>query len=145
MAALEEFLLRDHPEVLAKAGDLGRHAEKAWIDLTVGSDSLTRIATTSEIERLKAEWAGPEPSPLEKLLVDHIAIAYLAQRQAEIAATQTKGTIAQAAFRLKKIESAQRRFLAAMKSLATLRALQPRLACPIRGPRLYDPEGRKVG
>jgi hypothetical protein len=144
LAELEEFL-RDQPEVLATAGDLARHAEKAWIDLVVGKDSFTRIAVTSQVEELKTELAGSDPSPLEKLLVDHIAVAHLAMRQAEVSTAQLGGSIAQAAFRLKKAESAQRRFLLATKSLATLRALQPRMAHPITGPRLYDPEKRKLG
>jgi hypothetical protein len=79
--------------VLAAAGDLARHAEKVWTDLVVGTDAFTRVAVASQVERLKAELAGPDPSPLEKLVVDHTAIAYLAQRQAEISAAQTGGTI----------------------------------------------------
>ncbi|MBA4190664.1 MAG: hypothetical protein C0467_21980 [Planctomycetaceae bacterium] len=144
MGELEAFL-KDQPEVLAAAGDLARHAEKAWIDLLVGADSFTRVAVASQVERLKAELAGPDPSPLEKLLVDHVVVAHLAERQAELIATQTAGSIPQAAFRLKKAESAQRRFLLATKSLATLQALQSQATRPVKGPRLYDPEGRKTG
>jgi len=144
LAELEAFL-KDQPEVLAAAGDLARHAEKAWIDLTVGEDMFTRIAVASQIERLKAELAGPDPSPLGKLLVDHVVVAHLAGRQAELSATQTAGSIPQAAFRLKKAESAQRRFLLASKALATFQALQPRATRTVKGPRLYDPEGRKTG
>jgi len=144
LAELEAFL-KDQPEVLAAAGDLARHAEKVWTDLVVGADSFTRIAVASQVERLKAELAGPDPSPLEKLLVDHTAIAYLAQRGAELSAAQSGGTIPQAAFRLRKAESAQRRFLLATKSLATLQALQSQATRPVKGPRLYDPEGRKTG
>lgn len=144
LAELEAFL-RDQPEVLAAAGDLARHAEKAWIDLVVGADSFTRVAVASQVERLKAELAGPDPTPLEKLLVDHVVVAHLAERQAELGAAQPGGSIQQAAFRLKKAESAQRRFLTAAKSLATLRALAPRAARPTGTLRLYDPEGRKTG
>lgn len=144
LAELDEFL-KDQSEVLAVAGDLARHAEKAWIDLVVGSDSFTRMAVASQVERLKAELAGPDPSPLEKLLIEHVAIAHLAERQAELSAAQTGGSIPQAAFRLKKAESAQRRFLAAAKALATLRALQPRAGFPRDNLRLFDPEGRKTG
>lgn len=144
LAELEAFL-KDQPEVLAAAGDLARHAEEAWIDLVVGADSFTRVAVASQVERLKAELAGPDPSPLERLLVDHVVVAHLAERQAELSAAQTGGSVQQAAFRLKKAESAQRRFLLATKSLATLRALQPRVTRPVKGPRLYDPEGRKTG
>lgn len=144
LAELEAFL-KDQPDVLAIAGDLARHAEKAWIDLVVGADSFTRLAVASQVERLKAELAGPDPSPLEKLLAEHVAVAHLAERQAEMSAAQTGGSIPQAAFRLKKAESAQRRFLAAARSLATLRALQPRATRPGDGLRVFDPEGRKTG
>lgn len=144
LSELEAFL-KDQPEVLAMAGDLARHAERAWIDQVAGPDSFTRVAVADQVERLKAELAGPDPSPLEKLLVDHLVVAHLAERQAELSATQTGGSIQQAAFRLKKAESAQRRFLAAAKSLATLRALQPRSARPTDTLRLFDPDSRKTG
>lgn len=143
LAELEEFL-KGHPEVLAVAGDLARHAEKVWIDIVVGTDSFTRVAVTSQVEHLKAELAGPDPSPLERLLADHVVMAHLAERQAELSAAQTDGSIQQASFRLKKAESAQRRFLAATKSLATLRALQPRVTRPNDRLRIFDPE-RKTG
>src|SRR5579871_3543917 len=104
LAKLEAFL-RDHPEVLVAAGDLARHAEREWIAAVVGADSFTRLAVTADLERLKAELAGPDPSPLEKLLADHVAVAHLAERQAELTAARTGGTLPQAAFRLKKAES----------------------------------------
>lgn len=144
LAELEAFL-KDQPEVLAHAGDLARQVEREWISRLAGADALLRLAVTSGVERLKAELAGPDPSPLEQLLVDHIAVAHLVERQAELSAAQTGGSISQAAFRLKKAESAQRRFLAAAKSLATLRALQPRAGSPRDSLRLFDPEGRKTG
>ena len=69
----------------------------------------------------------------------------MAERQAELLVAQTGGSITQAAFRLKTAESAQRRFLAATKALATLRALQPRATRPTGTLRVFDPEGRKTG
>lgn len=144
LAELEAFL-KDQPEVLAYAGDLARHALSAWLDRLVGTDSFTRLAVTSEVERLKAELAGHDPGPLEKLLADHVAVAHLAERQAELSAAQTGGSIPQAAFRLKTAESAQRRFLAAAKALATLRALRPRAGFPRDSLRVFDPGGRKTG
>ena len=143
LAELEAFL-RKHPDVLAAAGDLAKHAEKAWIDLVVGSDSFTRVAVTSQFEQLKRELAGPGPSPLEKLLVDHVAVTHLAERQAELTAAQIGRSLQQAAFRLKKAESAQKRFLAATKLLANLRAMQPRSNRPLEPLKLFDPKGRKT-
>ncbi len=84
--------------------------------------------------------AGPDQSPLEKFLADHV-VAQLA----ELLAAQTGGSLPRAAFRLKTAEAAQRRFLAATKSLTALRALQPRAGFPRDGLWVFDPEGRKTG
>jgi hypothetical protein len=79
---------------------------------------------------------------LEKLLVDEIGLCYLAQRQAQIAASATGGSVVQAAFRLRRAESAQKRYLASMKTLANLRALVPAGLVPQNGLRIH-PESRK--
>jgi hypothetical protein len=55
------------------------------------------------------------------------------------AASPAGGSLEQAAFKLKRAESSQKRLLAATKTLATLRALVPAGLVPARPLRLHDP------
>ena len=134
--------LDQHPEIHKTVGDLTRRAEDVWLDLLVGNDVLGRESVRRELTSLKTDLTGEHPAALEKLLVDEIGLCYLAQRQAQIAASTTGGSIVQAAFRLRRAESAQKRYLASMKTLANLRALVPAGLVPQNGLRIH-PESRK--
>ena len=134
LAALRQFL-NGHPEVWQACGDLGKVAERAWLDLLAKDDALAQESAARHLARLKADLAGPEPLALEQLLVDEVGICYLAKKHAEItAASPSGGSLAQAGFRLKRVESAQRRFVRAVKTLAGLRALLPEGLSPLPRP-----------
>ena len=144
LADLRAFM-DDHPEVEEHVGDLAKHAEAHWISLLTGDDCLTREAVTRHLAHLKANLGRARASPVEKLVIDLVAITYLAERQAEIAAASAeRSSIDQAAFRLKRAESAQRRFLNSLKMLSQMRALLPQGQTPGEGPRLYDPARKAV-
>ena len=85
LVALRRFL-DQHPEVWSVCGDLGKVAERAWLDLLAKNDTLAQESVTRHLAQLKADLAGPEPLALEKLLVDEIGICYLAKKHAEITA-----------------------------------------------------------
>lgn len=145
--ALEELrkLLDEHPEVCRHVGNLGKIAENAWLELLVEDNALGREATRRQLAALKSKLAGDHPTPLEQLLVDNVTVAYLGQKHAEIReACDSGGSAQQAAYRLKRSESAQRRYLAAIKTLSTLRAKVPAGLAPLKGLKLHDP-GQKVG
>jgi hypothetical protein len=138
------LFLDGHPEVEAHVGDLARLAEAAWVELLVGKDALTGEAVKRQLTQLKDGLAGSRPSAVEKLVVDLVAVNYLAERQAEIAAAAPDNkSLDQAAFRLKRAESTQRRYLNSLKMLSHLRALIPQGLVPEDGPRLFDPD-RKI-
>jgi hypothetical protein len=72
-----------------------------------------------------------------------VGVAWLGVHLAEIQAASPAGaSLGQAAFRLKRAESSQKRLLAATKTLATLRALVPQGLVPARPVSLYDPESK---
>jgi hypothetical protein len=141
LTELRHFMDR-HPEIEESVGDLARMAESAWLDLLVGQNKLARESVQRLLVKLKRDLAGQHPTDLEKLLVDDIGICYLAKRQAEIAAAGSGGSLTQAAIRFRRAESAQRRFLSAVKTLTNLRALVPEGLAPLNPLRLH-PEGRK--
>jgi hypothetical protein len=125
-------LLDERPEIWEQAGDLARHAEQALLELVAGRSLFAREAVGRKLAELKAGLAGPEPTPLERLLVERIAVCWLEVHHLDlevaalprVPAAGPPGVYAQ-----RRLDSAQRRYLQAIKALATVRKLLlPRLA-----------------
>jgi hypothetical protein len=115
-----------HPEVWETVGNLAKLAERYWIDLVVGQEFLASESVQRYVEKLRADLLGPEPTRMERVLVDEVVASYLAARHADLMASQP-GTcsVALAALRYRRCESAQRRHQRALKNLAVLRAKVP--------------------
>src|SRR5205807_3945605 len=71
LTALPELqkLLDKRRELWEKAGDLAQHAEMTILTMISGKDLFGKEAIKRKLAELKAELAGPSPTPLEKLLV----------------------------------------------------------------------------
>ena len=134
-------VLEEHPEVWRHAGDLAAHAERAWVELAVGPDLLAREALTRHLAALKAELAGPAPTPLERLLVERVAATWLQVSYADAAAAQARDvSVKQAELAMERQDRAHRRHLAAVATLATVRRLLPAAPSPRRSsPAVADP------
>jgi hypothetical protein len=118
--------LDEHPRVWQTHANLALQAQEAWLGLAAGPDRLLREALRRHLEQLQADLAGPEPSPVERLLVGRAAALWLQVHQADLASAQARGASAPAAA-LRELqrrqESAERRFQAAIKQLAVVRKL----------------------
>src|SRR4051794_11445512 len=57
-----------NPWVWDRYGDLAQQSQAAWLRLIAGPDLLLRESVERKAAQLRAELAGPEPSPLERLL-----------------------------------------------------------------------------
>jgi hypothetical protein len=123
LAALREALDR-HPEVWRAYGDLAAHARNAWIELIAGQDLALKESLYRQIEAMRAELAGPAPSPLEALLVERIVACWLQLGQADAAVARAGNmSVPQAEYARKRQDSAHRRYLTAIGALAMLRKL----------------------
>jgi hypothetical protein len=118
-------VLDDHPEIWKLHGDLARQGEEAWIKRIAAEDLLISQSLRRQVEQMRAEMTGPAPTALDSLLVDRVIVSWLAAQHAElaeaIAPTADAGKVA--VLRLKRAESANRRLLAATKTLAQVRRL----------------------
>jgi hypothetical protein len=125
-------LLDAHPEVWRRAGDLARHVEAAWVDLLAGDDPMGREVVRRRAEQLRRELASPGAPAAEALLADLAVANWLEVQHSQHAQVcGANGATGPAAARLRRSESAQRRFLAAVKALTTLQGLAPgRLRLP---------------
>ncbi len=127
-------LLDERPEIWRTLGDLARHAELSLLRLVAGDNLLAQECVQRRLQALKAELLGPEPAPLERLLVDRVAVSWLQVHGLDLElagldkgkATGPVGFSAQ-----RRLDSAQRRYLAAIKQLAMVRKLLPPRLAPL--------------
>jgi hypothetical protein len=118
-------LLDSRPDLWKKVGDLAEHAELITLRLVAGENLHIMEAVQRKLAELKAELAGPSPSPVEKILVERIGICWLQVYQLDIQAAAGLGATStpQGVYAQKKLDSAHRRFLLAVKQLAVVRKL----------------------
>jgi hypothetical protein len=76
--------LLDETEMWRRLGDLAAHAELTWIRHVSGTDLALREMLARKLGALKAELGGPAPSPLERLMIDRIAINWLIVGHADL-------------------------------------------------------------
>ena len=117
-------LLDDSPELWQFLGDLGRRAKDAWIERATGEDALQRETLMRYVAALEQEFAGPQPSALERLLAERVLVSWLEVHTLDPVLTGKKEmTLAQASFFDRRRDRAHRRLLSAIRTLATVRRL----------------------
>jgi hypothetical protein len=114
-----------NPALWDQAGDLAAHAERAWVALIAGPDAVFAEALQRKAAALRAEVAGPDPSPLEELLAARVSACWLQVYYNEgVHAQQSKEMTPRLAdYSQRRIESAARRFNQAVAALAAVRRL----------------------
>src|ERR1700730_6249211 len=126
LTALPELrtLLATRRDLWVQVGDLARHAELTQLQLIGRKNLLVKEAAQRKLAELKADLAGPSPTPLEKLLVDRIGVCWLQVHHLDVDACHTlakdKGTSTWSVYAQKRLDSAQRRYLLAVKTLAVV-------------------------
>src|SRR5262249_35937504 len=85
-------VLDAHPEFWQRCGDLALQAQAAWLQLICGKDLLPRESLQRKLDQLKADLAGTDPSPLERLLVERASATWLQLQNADAVYAQVKGT-----------------------------------------------------
>jgi hypothetical protein len=116
-----------NPGLWRRVGDLAGHAEAAWIEVIARGDLLIAGSVQREADRLRGELLGDHASPVERMLIDQVVISQLELRYHQLRAAEAPGTTSgQVAAATRRLDSAQRRYLAALKSLETVRKLAAR-------------------
>jgi hypothetical protein len=99
-------------------------AEERLIAALAGDDALLAAALRRHLATLREELGGPAAAPLERLLAERIACCWLALQEADRRALHREGlSLAQATYYDRRLDRAQRRYLAAIKALAVVRRL----------------------
>lgn len=118
-------LLAENTRLYEIYGDLVANAEASLIKTMSGKNLVMVEALEHKLAIYRAEIMGPNPTPLERLLVDRIATLWLQLHYYETVYTQNLAdfSIRQAEYHLRRIDGANRRYLAAIKTLAQVRRL----------------------
>ncbi len=117
-------MLREDDDELLDAGHLARMALARAASKE--GDLLTREIYIRQMEKDAEELAGPNPSPLEKMLAERIAISRFRCYYYECLCAMglRKDTLNVDDHKHKRLARAQRDFLAACKALAQVRKLE---------------------
>jgi len=83
-------LLEDPQTVDALGGNLAVQAEQSFIRAVSGDNLAVREAMTRKLELLRNELAGPNPTSVERLLVERIAACWLQVQDADVRYAQAK-------------------------------------------------------
>ncbi|HLW63956.1 MAG TPA: hypothetical protein VKS79_01470, partial [Gemmataceae bacterium] len=93
-------------------GNLAQQVEVSLIGNAAGKNLSFKEGLTRKMELLRQEIAGPNPTILERLLAERIALCWLALHDAEIRFAQMRDlSIAQAESWQSRIDRAHRRYL----------------------------------
>lgn len=118
-------LLDEFPSMVDELGDLTQIAQGVMLSKIVGESVLIREAQERKLVALTEQIAGPAPSILEKLLADQIVLCWQHVRYAESDYAQARDyTFKAGDYYERYIDRAQRRYLAAIKTLAQVRKLE---------------------
>lgn len=124
MARVKE-IMDARPELWDHFADCGLNAESKWISLLAAGHKVIEEAIRRRVAKRKAELTSPDPSPLEKMLCDHVVVTWLAVQHAEREAAEIGGNVDIANLRHRRADSASKRYERAMKLLRTTHQFLP--------------------
>jgi hypothetical protein len=105
-------------------GDLARMAQLTLIGKLSGKNLLIRESLIHKLDLLRAELSGPNPTPLERLLVDRVVACWLHLHHLEVLFAQKDSMpLAVGSYYQRCLDRAQKRYLSAIKTLALVRKL----------------------
>jgi hypothetical protein len=133
-AELRRAVAKCSPAIIAEASNVARRAEKMLVKTISAGEPLMHEALQVRLEHMRTEIAGENPTPLERLLAERVVAGWLLvevleallaaqfHRDAPISSRVPPSYTIQMS---KILESATRRHLAAIRTLAQIRKLGP--------------------
>jgi hypothetical protein len=119
------LMLEHVPEI---CDTLGANLEQTVEDMICsslgGEENLGfQEAIRRKMAVMRSELEGPMPSPIERLLVERIVACWLQVQEADLCASNFNSGGPKGRFFMKRQDRAHRRFLSAVKTLATIRKM----------------------
>jgi hypothetical protein len=127
-------------------GDLALQAEASLVQLAAGANLLLAEALQRKLQALKDDLGGRSSSPLERLLVERVSTTWLQLTYYDCLSAQATGASeARLKLLLRQQESAHRRRLAALRTLATVRKLLTLAPSPLQMATGFQEKGVVAG
>jgi len=105
-------------------GDLAKRAEEILVSRITAEQVTFCESLQAKLKALRAELSGPDPSPIERLMVDRVATCWLQLSHADAMAAQAERiTFTEGDYIQRRQDRAHRRYLSAVKMLAVVRKL----------------------
>jgi hypothetical protein len=131
-AELRRTVAKCSPEVIAEASGIARQAEGMLVKTISAGEPLMQEALVARMRQMRSEIAGENPTALEQLLTERVVAGWLLVEvlEALIAAQYHRDGKAHRVGpdyiiqQSRILESATRRYLAAIRELARVRKLQ---------------------
>jgi hypothetical protein len=113
------------PSVWDAYGDLAAAAENALVELWAPNSALTRVGLRMKLAAMRTDLAGPEASPLERLLAERVVACWLQSYHADFAYARAFKELPSREVELhqRRQDRAARQYLKALRSLADVRRL----------------------
>jgi hypothetical protein len=111
-------------KIIAAFGNLPNYARQVVIEQVAGENLLVRAAVDGRMDRLAAELAGPDPTPIERLLAERAAYCWLTLWKYEHHLANAKDLPSRREeFHHRRIDAAHRRYMSSLRTLAQIRKL----------------------
>lgn len=129
---LAKRVLNRHEKALAVSApaeecalDVARAAEILWTNAIAGEHRAARKLVRTDLDGIKTSLLGQSPTPLERLLVDRIAVCWLQVQHADgsYVAELGKAPLELGDYLQRRQDRAHKRYLGALKALAQVRRL----------------------
>ena len=116
------------PELWRITGDLADQAARAWMTTAMGKKRRTAVEATERMAAdLRQQLAGPDAPPLERLLAERAVVCWLQLNYVDTILAQRLGGDGLSRGQIEMyqdwLDRAQKRYLAALKTLAQVRKL----------------------
>lgn len=114
-----------NPKMVATlGGDLALRAQSLMVESHCGKNLLFQETIQAQMKFMRAELLGPNPTPVERLLVEAVLTAWLHYYHLEVAfGFGSELSPEQGAYYQRRLSAAQKRYLTAIKTLASVRKL----------------------
>lgn len=122
--AIREAIMRCPNVVEVFGGNLAKVALDSFVDGLAGKDLVFRETLIAKMAALRGELIGPNPTAIERLLVERVVACWLQVQDADVRYAQAKNaSFRQADFNIRRMNSAHKRYLSALKALALIRKM----------------------
>ncbi|QDU53099.1 hypothetical protein [Gimesia panareensis] len=125
LSTLRKFLDQE-PQIWNEVGDIAKIAETAWIKLIAKGDTLAQESLKRKLAALHQEILGDSDHIFDQMMADVIRATWLEMHYLmSVDADATNRTAGQSTLMVKRLESAQRRHMTAIKQYCQIKKMLP--------------------